>query len=347
VARLAPGIVATVAPRPGKVELRGAGPGARAEAARLIVSGDGSPVRFRGREYRGDVVLLRDGKGVTAINRVGVEEYLLGVVIAELGVKDPGDLEALKAQTIVSRTYALRNLGRWDADGFDVYASVNDQVYGGVGSESPLGRLAVDATRGQVLTYQDNLIDAFFSSTCAGRTVRGVDVFRGADRPYLRSIVDAPPNGAAYCSQSPRYAWREEWTGDVLRATLKRSLSAAAPVTGAEVDGLRDVVVRSTTPTGRVATLGFVLRKRQIDVEGPMVRQVLRPAGSDLLRSNLFTVTTRKSGGRVSGIVLDGHGAGHGVGFCQWGSIGRARAGQTAPAILAAYYAGTTITRRY
>ncbi len=348
VARIAPGTVATVSLRPGKVEVRGQGPGARAEGSRLIVSGDGGPVRVAGRDYRGDVVLVRVARGLTAINRVGVEDYLLGVVIAELGVKDRADMEALKAQAIVSRTYALRNLGRWEADGFDLYASVNDQVYGGIRTESPLGRMAVEATRGQVITYQGAMIDAFFSSTCAGRTVRGAEVFRAADRPYLRSIVDAPANGAAYCSISPRFNWREDWKGDALRATLRRTLSAAEPVTAAEIDGLRNVAIRERTPDGRVATLAFVLRKRTVDVKGaPTIRQVLRPPGGDLLRSNLFTVTTQASGGRVTSMVLDGHGAGHGVGFCQWGAIGRGRAGQTAPVIIAAYYAGTAITRQY
>ncbi len=348
VARIAPGTIATAVPRPGKVEVRGQGPGARAEGARLIVSGDGGPVRVAGRDYRGDVVLTRVAKGVTAINRVGVEDYLLGVVIAELGVKDPSDMEALKAQAIVSRTYALRNLGRWEADGFDLYASVNDQVYAGIRSESPLGRQAVEGTRGQVITYQGAMIDAFFSSTCAGRTVRGAEVFRAADRPYLRSIVDAPKGGAAYCSISPRFNWREEWKGDALRATLRRTLSAAAPVSAAEIDGLRNVAIRERTPDGRVATLAFVLRKRTVEVKGaPTIRQVLRPPGGDLLRSNLFTVSTQASGGRLTSMVLDGHGAGHGVGFCQWGAIGRGRAGQSAATIIAAYYAGTAITRQY
>jgi stage II sporulation protein D len=304
-------------------------------------------VRLAGRDYRGDLVLLRDRKGITAINRVGTEEYLLGVVVAELGAKDPRDLEALKAQSIVSRTYALRNLGRWEADGFDLHAGVGDQVYGGLGAESALGRLAVDATRGQVITWQGQLIEAFFSSTCAGHTTRGTDVFRAASGSYLRSIADAPPGGPAYCSISPRYAWRETWTGDVLRGTLRHTLQAAAPVTQAEIDGLRDVRVASRNPDGRVATLAVVLRRRQVDVQGPLIRQVLRPQGGELLRSTMFRVTTTERGGRVSGMVIDGNGSGHGVGMCQWGAIGRARAGQSAEAILAAYYAGTAIVRNY
>jgi len=347
VARIAPGATATVSAAPGKVEVRGPGPAARASGSRLVVRGDDGPVRVAGREYRGDLLLVRDRKGVTAINRVDAESYLLGVVVAELGVKDPGDLEALKAQAIVSRTYALRNLGRWEADGFDLYAGVSDQVYGGLARETPLGRQAVEATRGQVITWQGQLIDAFFSSTCAGHTTKGTDIFRAADRPYLRSIADAPAGGPAWCSISPRYAWRETWTGDALRATLRRTLPAAGPVSAGEVDGLRDVRVAARNPDGRVATLAVVLRRRQVAVDGPLIRQVLRPEGGDLLRSTMFRVTTTTRAGRVTGMVIDGNGSGHGVGMCQWGAIGRARAGQAATEILAAYYAGTAVVRYY
>ncbi len=238
-------------------------------------------------------------------------------------------------------------LGRRETDGFDLYASVEDQVYGGVGAETALGRDAVALTRGQVVTYQGDLIDAFYSSTCGGRTSIGTEIFKGANRPYLRSIDDAPRGGPAYCSISPRFTWREEWSGDVLRATLRKTLPVVAQVPGAEAEGLRSLSVNGRTPSGRVATLDIVLRQRTVSIDGPQVRQVLRLPDGQLLRSTLFTMSTRAKGGKVSGIVLDGHGSGHGVGLCQWGAIGRARAGQKASEIITAYYAGTTIVRRY
>lgn len=348
VARLSPGITARATPRPGKVLLSGAGPGARAEAMPLVVRAEpGGFVRVNGRDYRGDVVLLRDRQGVTAINHVGIEDYLGGVVTLESGIKDPGDVEALRAQTIVARTYALRNVGRREAEGFDLYASVEDQVYGGVGGETALGRDAVALTRGQVVTYQGELIDAFYSSTCGGRTALGTEIFLGANRPYLRSIDDAPRGGAAYCSISPRFTWREEWSGEVLRATLRKTLPVVAQVPASEAEGLRNLAVDGRTVSGRVATLDIMLKQRTVAVGGPRVRQVLRLPDGQLLRSTLFTMSTRSRGGKVTGIVLDGHGSGHGVGLCQWGAIGRARAGQKASDIITAYFAGTTIARRY
>ncbi len=348
VARLAPGINARVTPKPGQLLLTGAGPGARAEATTLVLRPEsGGLVQVDGKDYRGDIVLLRDKTGITVINRVGMEDYLPGVVSAESGIKEIGDVEALRAQTIVARTYALRNMGRREADGFDLYGSVEDQVYGGVAAETDLGRDAVTLTRGQVIIYQGELIDAFYSSTCGGQTALGTEIFKGANRPYLRSIPDAPRGGPAYCSISPRFAWREEWTGDVLRATLRKTLPVVAQVPAAEAQDLRSLAIHGRTASGRVAVLDITLKQHTVAIDGPQVRYVLRLPDGQLLRSTLFTMNTTSRGGKVTGIVLEGHGSGHGVGLCQWGAIGRARAGQKASDIITAYYAGTTIVRRY
>ncbi len=183
-------------------------------------------VRVNGRTYRGIVEIVRDAAGLTLVNRVLLESYLLGVVSAEMGRRSLAEFEALKAQAVVSRTYALRNLRRRAALGFDLHASVADQVYAGSGSETPEGLEAVRSTRGMALTYQGAPIDAFYFSTCGGQTAEGVEAFRAASRPYLQVVPDVDENGAAYCSISPRYRWREEWTGDVLRTTLRRTLPA-------------------------------------------------------------------------------------------------------------------------
>ncbi len=109
-------------------------------------------VRVNGRGYRGVVEIVRGSDGLTIVNRLLLESYLPGVVSAEMGRRTPAEFEALKAQAVVSRTYAVRNRGRRRALGFDLYASVADQVYIGAGSETPEGLEAVRATRGMVLT---------------------------------------------------------------------------------------------------------------------------------------------------------------------------------------------------
>ena len=308
-------------------------------------------VQVNGRPYRGTVTALRDRTGVTVVNRVPMESYLLGVVSAEMGRRSTTEQEALRAQAIVSRTFAIRNLRRWQSQGFDAYATVSDQVYGGVALETPEGRAAVEETRGQILTYGGAPIDAFFFSTCGGRTADGTEVFRAANRPYLRSVPDVDPNGVAYCSISPRFRWHEEWTGEALRATLQRTLPALPPgsvgAASADVSEVRDVRVSYRTPSGRVGQLAIALRLGEVLVEGPNVRQVLRPVSGGLLRSNVFALTVSGAGRQVTRLAADGAGAGHGVGFCQWGAVGRSRAGQQHEQILAAYYPGAVLERLY
>jgi len=299
------------------------------------------------RSYRGRILLRRDGRGVTAVNQVGVESYLAGVLSAEMGRRDSTDLEAMRAQAVISRTFALKNRGKRRSDGFDLNASVADQVYGGATTETPMAWQAVRGTSGQVLTWQGGLIDAFFSSTCGGRTAEGTEVYAGADRPYLRSIEDVDANGQAYCRISPRFRWREEWTGESLRDILRRTLPASTGVSSAEVSRVVDVLVTSRTVSDRAGRVEINLGSRVVAVSGPDIRLTLRPSPEQLLRSSGFTLTETRSGGQVERLVADGRGAGHGVGFCQWGAVGRARAGQDYRTILRAYFTGTDIQRLY
>lgn len=304
-------------------------------------------VRVNGRSYRGVAEVFRDRTGLTVVNRVGMESYLLGVVSAEMGRRSSSELPALQAQAVVSRTYALRNLRRWRAQGFDLYATVADQVYGGVASETPESREAVASTRGRVLTYGGAPIEALYYSTCGGRTAEAFEVFRAVSRPYLRSIADQAPNGAVYCSISPRFRWHEEWTGESLRATLQRNLPQEAGITAEQVREVTDVRITRRTPSGRADQLTIGLGGSEVRVEGTAVRRVLRPPNGQLLRSNAFTLGVSGVGLGVTRLTADGMGAGHGVGMCQWGAVGRARAGQSFQQILAAYYPGTSLERRY
>jgi stage II sporulation protein D len=304
--------------------------------------------RVNGRSYWGSIVILGGERGITLVNQVGLEAYLQGVVSAEMGHRAPSEQSALKAQAVVSRTYALRTLGRWKTRGYDLSASIADQVYGGQTAETPEGRSAVAATRGRVLTYNGAPIEAFFYSTCGGRTADGQEVFRWGDRPYLRSVPDQSETGSIYCSISPRYRWREEWSGDALRATLQRNLPLSVALRSEDVREISDVRVTRRTASGRVGQLAIGLGGGpEVRVDGPAVRQVVRLSTGEPLRSTAFTVTATGAGQRVTHLTIDGMGSGHGVGLCQWGAVGRARAGQGYEQILAAYFPGTRVERRY
>ena len=301
-----------------------------------------------GRTYRGRLNVVRRAGGVLVVNRVSLESYVAGTIGAEMGTRRPEELAALRAQAVVSRTFAIKNRGRWEIHGLDAFADVRDQVYGGIASESPQAWDAVRATAGQVLVYQGLPIDAFFHSTC-GRTTAGVEeVFAtAASRPYLRPVSDASGSGRFYCDISPRFRWREEWDASTLRAILSRTLPAVMNVGGDGLQPITDIDITRTTRSGRVGELRIVFERGDVRVPGPNVRSVLRPANGRLLASQAFELHVSREGGRVSHLVAAGAGSGHGVGFCQWGAVGRARAGQDYRTILATYFPGTRVERLY
>lgn len=324
------------------------GDGSRIERNVLLVrpADSGGDMRLNGRSYRGTLELRRGDSGLVVVNVVPLEQYLAGVVGAEMGLRTPDELEALKAQAIVSRTYAIRNQGRWKDRGFDLVGTVNDQVYAGELNENALATAAVAATRGQVVTWDNQPIDAFYFSTCGGRTEDGTAVFAGASRPYLRSIEDRDPTGTPWCATSPRFHWTAGWTASQLAATLRRTLPAEnLPVTRAADVG--DLRVIDRTATGRIASVELVGRDGRTVLTGQSIRRVLSPTDGGLLRSTDFTIRIARTGGRIERVDIDGSGNGHGVGMCQWGAIGRARAGQDVRTILTSYFPGTDVQRLY
>jgi stage II sporulation protein D len=301
-----------------------------------------------GRRYRGRLNVVRDRTGLTLINRVPLESYLAGVLAQEMGSRRPGEREALLAQAVVARTFALRNRGRWEAQGFDATADTRDQVYVGADGETAQVWDAVRATAGEVVRYQGRVIEAYYHASCGGRTAPVEEVFRSAQRqPYLRSVSDRSRDGHAYCERSPRFQWREEWDAATLRAILTRTLTAVMPVSGDGLQAITDVQVVRTTASGRVAELRIVFARGDVRIAGADVRSVLRPAPDRLLSSTGFRLLVTKDGPRVGRLIAQGVGAGHGVGFCQWGAIGRAHAGQRYRDILATYFPGTTVGRLY
>ena len=301
-----------------------------------------------GRRYRGRLSVIRDAAGLTLINRVPVESYLAGVIGGEMGARRPEERQAMLAQAVVSRTFALRNRGRWEPQGFDTWADVRDQVYTGIAGETPEVWSALRATRGEVLRYDGQMIYAYFHSTCGFSTAAVDEAFKTAQgQPYLRPVSDAAGGGHYYCELSPRFRWREEWDSAKLRAILSRALPAMMNAGGGGLQRITDVAVTRTTPSGRVGELRITFEHGDVRVPGPDVRAVLRPQPDQLLGSTAFQVAVTKEAGEVSRLVASGVGWGHGVGFCQWGAVGRARAGQDYRKIVSTYFPGTNVERLY
>jgi len=323
----------------------------RTEALRGIAVVNVTESRFvvaNGRRYRGRINITSSRAGLTVVNRVTVESYIAGVVGPEIGARRLDEMAAVLAQAVVSRSFAIKNRGRWEAFGFDAYADTRDQVYLGVAVESEQAWDAVRRTAGQVLKYQGDVIDAYFHSTCGFSTAGIEEAFATVQtRPYLRPVSDSRGGDHYYCDISPRFRWREEWDASKLRAILSRTLPNVTPLSGDGLQRITDVTVSRTTKSGRVGELRIVFERGDIRIPGPDVRSVLRPDADRMLSSAAFQLTVTKSGGQVTRLVAAGAGSGHAVGMCQWGAIGRARAGQDYRTILTTYFPGTKIEKLY
>jgi len=146
-----------------------------------------APVRFNDKPYRGRIEVFTNLRGnLTVVNELGLEDYVRGVVANELSPGGYPAIEALKAQAIAARTYALKNRGQFMSQGFDLLPTTRSQVYRGLTSENPLSTRAVDETRGLIATYNGEPINALYTSTCGGRTEDSEKIFNEAI-PYLRA----------------------------------------------------------------------------------------------------------------------------------------------------------------
>ena len=194
---------------------------------------NGAGVFVGGHRYRGRILVYLNDRGtLNVIDEVPLEQYLRGVVPSELGPAAYPELEALKAQAVAARTYAARNLGEFHAEGFDICATPRCQVYGGMEDEHPRSDQAIAATRGEVLLWREQPIDALFSSTCGGHTEDvGVVFPLKQGEPYLRGVP---------CMEAGVTALGGVATGTTLPAALTHALvPPPAGVAGAAAYGER------------------------------------------------------------------------------------------------------------
>lgn len=235
---------------------------AKALRGPLLFSPGSSSLVLGGRGYRG-TLRVTGGKSVRVVNVVGLEPYLWGVVPSEMPDRWPA--EALKAQAVVARTYALTHLQK--GGDFDLYPDTRSQVYGGIPAESDPAREAVDATPGEVVLYKGNLAQTFFFSSSGGRTASVQDVWFGATpTPYLVSVPDP------YDTLSPYHNW----------GPMRFSAARLGRKLGARGDLLD--VRSAAAPSGRVRSLTLVGSKGERTVSGSKVRVALG------LRSTWFTI---------------------------------------------------------
>ena len=338
----------------------------------VLTSSDGL-VTVGGVKYRGEGEVRVNGSGTLAgINELPLEEYLYGVVPKELGPIANPELEALKAQAVAARTYALAGLGRRGSDGYDLLATTSDQVYGGYSAEHPLSTQAVDETAGIAATYEGKLISALYSSTSGGFTADNEEAFNAAPVPYLRGIPDAE-RGAALehvpsvdvfrnhanaaslrnakesdfeTDWAKYHRWTFEWTADEISAVI----SAYA---GQPVGRVREINVTERGLSGRALAIEYVTDAGTFTDTKDHIRSSLRYLGAGNTPANLLStlfyvepVLDHRTG-EVDGFVVYGGGFGHGVGMAQTGAVGMAEKGASYDEILRHYYRGIDLVRWY
>ncbi len=270
--------------------------------------GDGGASPTGGRWYRGAIQVVSARQQLLAINHVDLEQYLYSVLGAEMSATFPA--EALKAQAVAARTYALYRSRSTSQKLFDVDSTQTSQAYHGIASEADTTQAAVNATLGQIVTYQGKPILAAFHSASGGHTENVEDIW--SDRvPYLRGVPD-------YDLGTPGYEWSQSFT----LAQLAQSL---------RVPHLKSIAPDRTTQFGSIVSLKVTGDTTQI-LAGSQVRSALK------LRSLRFTITPTPTG-----FVFNGRGYGHALGMSQWGAYNLAQQGMKYPKILTHYYRGVEI----
>ena len=270
------------------------------------------------RWYRGRTRVVPTNKGLTAVNYVDLEKYLYSVLGGEVYPTWP--LEALKAQAVAARTYALYQRQTRGNSVYDVGDTIAWQVYRGLETEAPSLYQPVDSTAGQVLTFNGKIILAAFHSSSGGHTESVENVWSSDSIPYLRGVPDFDGN-------TPE----AQWTKSFSRAELSRRISGVGNVISMTPDRV--------SPVGRVITMKVVGDGGSRVISGPALRRALD------LKSTWFTVSTDSNKSLPDTFRIDGRGYGHGIGLSQWGAYSQASQGANYQQILLHYYRGATIAK--
>lgn len=276
----------------------------------------GIPLVFIGeRWYRGELELrLLDGQ-IVAVNAVPLEEYLYGVVPAEMPANWP--LESLKAQAVAARSYAVANRGRFGSRGYDLKPTVASQVYKGATAETALSNSAVNATRGQVVTYNGQVIQAYFHASAGGYT-ESADAVWGESLPYLRPVPD-------FDQQAPRYTWQRTFSEDEIQTSLARN--------GHDVGDVLHIEPLARAFSGRVTKVRVTGSRGTRELAGEEFRHAIG------LYSTLWNVLgLPQAAASPKSFAFAGRGHGHGLGMSQWGAKGLAEKGYPYAQILLHYY---------
>ncbi len=264
-----------------------------------------------GTRYSGNIEIWKGEKGLYIVNELPLEEYVQDVVASE--VNPDWEIEALKAQAVISRTYALYQKRLNGNNIYHIASSVIHQLYKGNNSHARAAQ-AVQETNGEVLTYNGQIVEALYHSTSCGATESPEEVF-GKSYPYLKSVKTD-------CEISPYSMWER----NIKLSEIEKALNTS---------NIKTINIKSYTSTKRVKQLDIITNKGKITINATDFRKSL---GWNKVPSTNFSITQNGDS-----ILLTGNGYGHGVGLCQWCALKLAREGKNYKEILSFYYPGTTI----
>lgn len=292
-------------------------------------------VKVNSKSYYGNLEIKRINNKVWVINILDIEDYLKGVVPCELGRINKDLIEAAKAQAIAARTYTYAHLNKYQDLGFDLYATVQDQVYMGIQVEDPLINQAILKTRGLILVYNGEPVEAKYHSTCGGNTADYNDAWQGNSIPYLQGVR------CDFCKMSPNFYWKKEFKRqDFFRILRKNIQMLGMAIPDAEL--IKTLKFKRNTRSRRIIEVRIVTHRKEYIIPAYNIRRLFGsetdPGG--LLKSNNFTIHTKDDL-----IIIEGYGFGHGVGMCQFGAMGMAKQGKNYRNILKHYYTGTKISK--
>ncbi|MBE7383255.1 MAG: SpoIID/LytB domain-containing protein [Leptolyngbya sp. SIO1E4] len=316
------------------------------------------------RVYGGNLRLQPNAYGTyTLVNLVPIETYLRGVVPYEIGLGAPPT--TIEAQAVLARTYVLRNLRRFEIDNYQLCADTQCQVYRGLSGAADVSDRAIAATQGLVLTYQNELIDALYSSNTGGVTAAFSDVWNGPDRPYLQPVVDSVL-GSWNLSQRPldndanlkaflaletgfneetwdTFRWREDGSLTEIAQDLREYLQARShPL--ANFTQVQRLVVTERASSGRVQILEIATDLGVVTLEkDEILRALSTPLGLLFYTEGLYEQPLGATEPQLKGYRFIGGGFGHGVGMSQTGAYNLGDLGWSSDRILQFYYPGTEL----
>ena len=287
----------------------------------VIKSYDQKGIWVGSKRYSGLINIKNLKDEIFVVNILGLEKYLTSVVGSEMPHKWP--LEALKAQAIASRTYALKKTGN---DLYDIDSTQRDQVYNGLESKTFKTNKAVKHTKSLVITHNDKLINALFHSSSAGMTENSEDVWRNK-YPYLVSVKD-------FDQKNPKLYWKKIFSNKELLILFPK------------IGGIKDIQILDISKTGRVKKIKLIGNLGSTDLSGRNLRKKMG-LKSTLFRFKFIADNNHQEKNNInnynSSLMISGMGAGHGVGMSQWGAKQLAMRGYKAKDILKHYYKGIKI----